>query len=77
MPSERKTPIGLRLEPEVMKVLNKAALASGRSKTAVIEECVKRYASQFVKENLEAQQKLFDDYLSDASPRKKKPTRRG
>lgn len=72
MPSERKTPIGLRLEPEVMKVLTKAAQAAGVSKTKIIEECVSRYAGFYVKESLDERQKLFDAYLKSSEPSKKR-----
>ena len=77
VPSERKTPIGLRLEPEVMKVLAKAAQAAGVSKTKIIEECVSRYAGLYVKESLEERQKIFARYLQSSSPNKKKPSPRG
>lgn len=77
MPSERKTPIGLRLEPEVMEVLSKAAQAAGVSKTKIIEECVSRYAGLYVKESLDERQKIFDAYLKSAEPSKKRQSPRG
>ena len=77
VPSERKTPIGLRLEPEVMAVLTKAAQAAGVSKTKIIEECVSRYASMFVEESLEERKKLFADYLRSSELHKKKRSPRG
>jgi hypothetical protein len=71
VPSERKTPIGLRLEPKVMNVLAKAAQAAGVSKTKIIEECVSRYAGLYVKESLVERQKIFDAYLKSSSTGKK------
>jgi len=59
--SEKK-PIGIRLSKNVRQLLDQASKAAGVSRTEVIEECVSRYAAQYVRENLADRQKAFEDF---------------
>lgn len=67
--SEKK-PIGVRLSKNVRQLLDQASKAAGVSRTEVIEECVSRYAAQFVRENLADRQKAFEDFSNTDSDSK-------
>ena len=67
--SEKK-PIGVRLSKNVRQLLDQASKAAGVSRTEVIEECVSRYAAQFVRDNLADRQKAFEDFSNTDSDSK-------
>ena len=65
-----KKPIGVRLSKKVRQLLDQASKAAGVSRTEVIEECVSRYAAQYVRENLADRQKAFEDFSNTESDNK-------
>ena len=67
--SEKK-PIGIRPSKNVRQLLDQASKAAGVSRTEVIEECVSRYAAQYVRENLADRQKAFEDFSNTDSDSK-------
>ena len=67
--SEKK-PIGVSLSKSVRQLLDQASKAAGVSRTEVIEECVSRYAAQYVRENLADRQKAFEDFSNTDSDSK-------
>ena len=52
------------------QLLDQASKAAGVSRTEVIEECVSRYAAQYVRENLADRQKAFEDFSNTESDNK-------
>ena len=60
-----KKPVGLRLDNEIVEILDKASDLSGLSKTEIIQECIRRYAGKYVIENLDEKKKMIEKYLNE------------
>jgi hypothetical protein len=74
--SEKKVnrkPIGIRLDTKILDLLAQASSASGASRTEIIEECVKAYASEYVALIFERRKMALDDYLKTSKSNNQKP----
>jgi len=66
-----RKPMTLRVSPETAEMLEAASEAAQLTKTKIIEECVNRYASEFVEDFLEERKKQFAEFSKTVSNKKK------
>lgn len=71
MNKNTRKPMTLRVSPETAEMLEAASEAAQLTKTKIIEECVNRYASEFVEAFLEERKKQFAEFSKTVSSKNK------